>query len=336
MTSLIKATSLTGFLQLSRDLGGSPEELLRHFNIDPQQLDNSSAVIPYTALNGILELSAEKLQCPDFALQLAQRQSMMVMGPLAFIAQNSSTVAEALQDISKYLHTYSPAILMTLDQDTNPALPRLLFELRLPSTQRQRQIIELTLAMAHKTLQMLYGNSFRAEAVFFRNSTNLPNSSYQRFFGVVPSFSQGCNALVMRAEHLNKTIDQKNAQLHDTLLDFVTNISADNPMDSASQVEQIILRLLPTQRCTLPLIAERMGMHERALQRRLAEHSMIFEDLVDRSRRALADRYLMEAHMPMAQMAGLLGYAEQSSFNRACRRWYGCSPSERRKQLALL
>jgi len=333
MTSLIKITALTGFSQLTTELGGAPDELLRRFNIDPQLLDNASAVIPYRVLNDILELSAEQLHCPDFALRLAGRQSLMVLGPLAFIAQHSSNVGEALRDIGRYLHIYSPAILMSVDQETNPALPSIVFELRLPSTLRQRQIIELTLAMTHKALQMLYGNHFLAAAVLFRNTTTLPASRYQRFFGVIPRFGESRNALVLRPEHLSKSIDQNNLELHDTLLDFVAGISAHKPMDIAHQVEQVILRLLPTQRCTLPLLAGQMAMHERALQRRLAEKGVLFEDLVDQARRNLADRYLLEADMPMAQVAGLLGYAEQSSFNRACRRWHGFSPRERRRQL---
>jgi len=55
--------------------------------------------------------------------------------------------------------------------------------------------------------------------------------------------------------------------------------------------------------------------------------------MVEAARRELADLYLAEANMPMAQIAGLLGYAEQSSFNRACRRWYSMSPRERRALL---
>jgi AraC-like DNA-binding protein len=35
----------------------------------------------------------------------------------------------------------------------------------------------------------------------------------------------------------------------------------------------------------------------------------------------------------MAQIAGLLGYQEQSSFNRATKRWFGVTPKAYRKSL---
>jgi len=333
MTSLIKSTSLTGYPDLVKELGGDPDTLLRRHNIDPRMPYSDSGVIPYSALNSLLETAEEELGCPDFALQLAERQSPMILGPLAFIAQSSASVGEAIASIDKYLHIYSPAIRMEVDTQSNPTRPRLLFELGLPAVVRQRQAIELTLAMTHKTLQMLFGASFHAESILFRNTSPVSQLRYQRFFNARTYFGQACNALVMREEHFNKKIDQHNVQLHNTLVNFVSSIAAENPMSIARQVEQLIQRLLPTQRCTLPLIAEQLGIYGRSLQRRLAEESLLFEDMVDNIRRELADRYLAEARMPMAQIAGLLGYAEQSSFNRACRRWHGIAPRERRDEV---
>ncbi|MNP59188.1 HTH-type transcriptional regulator VirS [compost metagenome] len=91
--------------------------------------------------------------------------------------------------------------------------------------------------------------------------------------------------------------------------------------------------MLPTQRCRLGLIAEQLGLHERVLQRRLAELGCGFDELLERARRSRAEVYLAERHMPMSQVAGLLGYSEQSVFNRACRRWYGMTPKEVRRRL---
>lgn len=334
MTALIRTTSLTGYPQLVQELGGDSAALARLFNIDLELLDNSNSVIPYRALIGLMEHSAEQLECPDFGLLLAERQSMMILGPLAFIAENSGSVGQALREIAKYMHYYSPGITLELDERSDPAHPKLIFEIRLTAAPRQRQTLELSLGVAYKALQMLYGSQFHPASVWFRCQTPLPQSRYHRYFGAHPFFGQSCNALVLRPEHLSKPIDKQNRQLHDTLVEFIHSASGSNPMDIRNQVEQLILRLLPTHRCTLPLISEQLGMRGRSLQRRLADHDLLFEDLVDSTRRELADRYLAEARMPMTQVAGLLGYAEQSSFNRACKRWHATSPKGRRKQLS--
>ncbi|EJN40300.1 AraC family transcriptional regulator ligand-binding domain-containing protein [Pseudomonas sp. NPDC089395] len=333
MTALIKITSLTGFPELVRELGGDPDSLLQQMQIDPRQLDNVAAVIPYRAMINLLERCAEQLDCVDFGLRLAERQSLLILGPVAVVGQNARNVAEAVGAITRFLHTYSPGVLVYLDCESDPARPHLVYEMRLRPAPRQTQIIELSLGVMFKALQMLYGPGFRPHSVLSRTEARLPQSRYQRFFGARTYFGQAQNALVLLPEHLEKTIDQHNRQLHDTLMDYISNLSAHNPLEVHSQVDAAIRRLLPTQRCALPLIAEQLGMRERSLQRRLAEHDLVFEDMVEGVRREQAELYLAEAHMPMAQIAGLLGYAEQSSFNRACRRWYGLSPRERRVQL---
>lgn len=333
MTALIRTTSLTGFPALVRDLGGDPDQLLRQLQIDPRTLDKSGAVIPYRAMINLLELCAEQLKCVDFGLRLAERQSIMILGPIAVVAQNARDVGEALNETVRFLHTYSPGVQVYLDSEIDPGRHHLIYELRLRPAPRQTQIIELSLGVMFKVLQMLFGPGFRPHSVHSRTEARLPQGRYQRFFGARTYFGQAQNALVLLPEHLSKPIDQHNRQLHDTMMDYVSSLDAANAMGIHNQVEDAIRRLLPTQRCALPLIAEQLGMRERSLQRRLAEHDQVYEDMVETVRRELADLYLSEAQMPMAQIAGLLGYAEQSSFNRACRRWYGTSPRQRRSQL---
>jgi AraC-like DNA-binding protein len=50
--------------------------------------------------------------------------------------------------------------------------------------------------------------------------------------------------------------------------------------------------------------------------------------VIDRERRAQAARYLAVPGLHLNQIAGLLGYTEQSAFNRSCRRWFGKTPRQ--------
>ena len=62
------------------------------------------------------------------------------------------------------------------------------------------------------------------------------------------------------------------------------------------------------------------------LGRRLRAQGLGFGELLDLERKHLARVYVSSADYPLAQVAQLLGYSEQSAFNRAFRRWYGVSP----------
>jgi AraC-like DNA-binding protein len=74
-------------------------------------------------------------------------------------------------------------------------------------------------------------------------------------------------------------------------------------------------------------------MSERTLQRRLEEEDTSFVQLLDDTRRELAEQYLGRLNLSLAQAAYLLGFADQSSFFRACRRWFDLSPGQYRSQL---
>jgi AraC-like DNA-binding protein len=57
------------------------------------------------------------------------------------------------------------------------------------------------------------------------------------------------------------------------------------------------------------------------------------QDLIDQERRDQAAKYLAEPGLQLSQIAGLLGYAEQSTLNRSVRRWFGQTPREYRAGL---
>jgi AraC-like DNA-binding protein len=92
--------------------------------------------------------------------------------------------------------------------------------------------------------------------------------------------------------------------------------------------------MLPTGGLDLDLIADQLAQHRRTLQRRLAAQDTSYADLVDRVRREEAERHLRDTDMPLGQLAGVLGFSEQSALSRACRRWFDASPTQVRRSLA--
>ncbi|ESQ97722.1 hypothetical protein F753_19260 [Stutzerimonas chloritidismutans AW-1] len=331
MTTLIRTTSFWGFSELVSQLGGQSESLLRQYHIDPRLLGDEEARVPLRSFIEVLEHAALVLDCPDFGLRMAQYQDVHVLGPIALIARSAATVGQALEEIVRFIGYHSPGIRLELDSG-EPETSRLRIDIRLPGALQQRQLQELAIGVAHNTMKLLCGSSFSAQAVLFSGISPLPVARYRRYFNTGVFNGQDCNALVLRRDQLEQAIELQDPLLYRTLVQYLSAYAA-RPQDLRSQVEFLILRMLPTQRCRLPLVAEQLGLHERVLQRRLAEQGSGFENLLEAVRRERADCYLAERDMPMSQVAGLLGYSEQSVFNRACRRWFSMAPRARRRQL---
>jgi len=77
-------------------------------------------------------------------------------------------------------------------------------------------------------------------------------------------------------------------------------------------------------------VAASLGMSARTLGRHLAEEGSSYEALLTGLRRELAERYLQDRKLGLAQVAHLLGYADQAGFTSAYKRWTGRTPGAAR------
>lgn len=69
----------------------------------------------------------------------------------------------------------------------------------------------------------------------------------------------------------------------------------------------------------------------RTLQRHLKEWDVTYGALLDQERDVTARSYLGDRSLGIAEVAFLIGYSEQSSFNHAFKRWTGRTPTEYRR-----
>lgn len=80
-------------------------------------------------------------------------------------------------------------------------------------------------------------------------------------------------------------------------------------------------------------IASDLCLGDHTFKRRLTDEATSFSELVDATRRELAQQYLGQTHVSLTQIVYLLGYSDQSNFFRACMRWFGEPPGEYRARL---
>ena len=83
---------------------------------------------------------------------------------------------------------------------------------------------------------------------------------------------------------------------------------------------------LDLQNCTLIRTANALSMTPRTLQRHLKLHGTTFALMFENERKRRINELPNKPNL--AQLALLLGFKDQSSFNRAFKRWYSCSPLE--------
>jgi len=90
---------------------------------------------------------------------------------------------------------------------------------------------------------------------------------------------------------------------------------------------------LALRQSSLEGAAAALGRTPRQLQTELKRHDTSFDEVLTRTRRALAERYLRDSDLPLTEIALMLGFSELSAFTRAARNWLGMPPSQWRQQV---
>ena len=96
----------------------------------------------------------------------------------------------------------------------------------------------------------------------------------------------------------------------------------------AARVRALILQAMPSGEIEQVDIARSLHQSTSTLQRRLRREGTSFQHVLSEARREKAIEYLRSGQHSLADITFLLGFADQSNFTRAFRRWTGKTPRE--------
>ncbi|MBL0374899.1 helix-turn-helix domain-containing protein [Rhizobium sp. KVB221] len=118
------------------------------------------------------------------------------------------------------------------------------------------------------------------------------------------------------------------------LLGLPLKIAGNEPTKATTAVTSTVAvarllgdRLSEDHESRLEVVARRVGVSVRTLQRRLKYCGVEFEELLDDTRRSEAMRLIREGGHSMTEIAYRVGYSDPAHFTRAFRRWTGMAPS---------
>lgn len=330
---LVRARALTGFIDLVSDLGGDAAGLLERAGIAAQTLNQPEATLSMVDTVALLEMAASTLATPDFGRLLAQRQDFSVLGPIALIARRAATLEDALVALSRNLPYHVARTSLQLQAGPTDEQVWLRYELPPEVGRRQQQAVEMCCLFTIQALRMLSGDPGSDWQVLFAHKLLGEPAEYHDYFACTVTGLQVGNGVIFPKALLARPIDGSNPQICGAAERFVAHLIRRNPLDLACQIEELIARQLASGGCSLVDIARQLMMHERTLQRRLDAQQIRFADLLDRVRQQQAREFLRQPALPLAEVANLLGYSEQRSLSRACRRWFGTTPAAVRATL---
>ena len=333
MQPLIRAASLRGFGALVTELGGDPALLLQRFDIAAEVLEHDDGLLSITAHDRMLDAAAAELDCPDFGLRLAERQDLTILGPVARAVATSATATEALDAAARFLFVHSPVLTIGIDDDPwgRRGVVALTYRKEVSESPYSPQAIELGLGVFYRVALQLLGESTGLRSVEIPHGPLSPVDRYLDFFSADVKFDRPVAALCADVRVLDSAFETADEEIRRAAVEHLTGAYSD-PADSiATQVRRVVSESLPGPVPPLSEVARTLHLHPRTLQRRLVVVGTSFGQVVDDLRRDRAHRYITTTDLSLAQVADLVGFAEQSTLNHAVRRWFGLSPGELRR-----
>ena len=329
--TLIRGTSLTSFRELTIERGGDPDRLLSEAGVPIEALGDYGSFLDFPSVLSVIDRAATDTGSPDFGRELASRQGIEVLGSVGAAARSAPTVAAALSTIARYLRAYSPAIEaeVVVTGDTARFQLRRLIEgsmLAFPHAS------ETGAGLSLGVLRHLIGPGWKPRRVELAHRPVCPMPEYQAYFGCPVGFLKPTTAFDFEAAVLAQPVSTDH-ETHEAMVSYLQSIAPFTPQGVEPVVDALVRRLLPSGAAELAVVADELGLHPRTLQRRLEEEHVTFAEVVQTVRRRTAEQYLRDSDMSLRHLASELGYLEQSTFTRACHRWFGMSPMAYRRSL---
>jgi AraC-like DNA-binding protein len=274
----------------------------------------------------------------NVGLHIGERFNLAALGIVGYVLFNCQTFGQALEKLSRYMCLFSQGVSFHMTQLPGEVICdwQVVSEVKNYLLEEPRQPIEVTMSATLTVAKTLTGRSLHPLAVNFQHTCPVDDSEHQRIFGKSIQFSQPQNRMVLEAACLDWAVVSANASLLSMFEQHAETMLADlNQIGTCTyQVIREITQLIRGDVPTIDMVAQRLMMSVRNLQRSLQAEGTSYQQLLDDTRKDLAIRHLRQPHTSIHDVAFLLGFSEPSAFHRAFKRWTGQTPRDYRSSMS--
>lgn len=331
----IRNTGAKQVLGELKEAGIATDPLVLEAGLQMYQLNRDEGWIPYEGFALLMEAAAREMADPYYGLNLARRTDPREYGALAYIGLSSATLEDALLNLERYLSVETEAWALDLDMQSRSVALHL--NPSRPDFYRHVQAAEEHVGAMINAYQFFLAEPLVPQEVHFVHPLEPDRSKarIEELLGCAVRFNQNRGQVILDKKSMLLPIGTADDHLLKILIQHCEQVLKDHEpqlTNLVTEVRQTIATLLPSGRAKADTVATELGLTRRTMHRRLAEQEVSYRELHDTLCHDLAERYITEETLNFQQVAFLLGYADQSAFSVAFKRWTGLSPKEARER----
>ena len=313
--------------------GADVQNLLRSVGLDADATVDPKSMVADAAYYDLLERIAAQTDATNLPLRTGASMRCDDYGALGLAFKAAPTLHGSYSRVARYARLWTSVVEYEL-QSTGDDIWFFLHRSG-PRRLGMRLSNEASLASATAIAREVSLNgAFSPLEVHLRHPA--PSTPYQHedYFGCPVYFGSDRDALLISPDVLTAANKLGDKGITDFLLRHLDREMElmGNMGSLIERTKDFIARALSEGLPKMDEIARRLGMSVRSLHRRLAKDGMTFQTLTETTRRELAEGLLRDERYSLAEIAFLTGFSEQSSFNRAFKRWVGHTPATYRKE----
>jgi AraC-like DNA-binding protein len=301
------------------------DALFRRAGLEPTHLNDPNGRYPQSGMQKLWALATAATGDPCFGLEVAQAWHPTTFHALGYSALASETLREALQRVARYSRVVTTGARIELTEEGGEVM------VKFAGTPSPEQLVPASVDAGTASIAILCrearGERIDPVRVKYGHADSACSERLEAFFGCKVEFGTTENGIAFRSADLDDHLPTANPVLlrvNDQLLtEYMAHLDrSEIPL----QVQAKLVQTLPAGAMTETAMARALNLSQRSLQRKLSERGTTFRQVVDETRKQLAEQYLKDSMLSVSEIAYLLGFAEVSSFSRAFRRWTGQAP----------
>lgn len=309
--------------------------LLSRAGLGSTALDDPNGRIPFEAFDRICVVGSELLKDPRLGLKIGQSVRAGHLGSHGFALASCSSVEELIRQHTRYSVLTLDAAHVTFERNGTELVR--LWRSNLPGGASLGVLQdELNAAVTVSLTRWLVSrDDLNPLWLSFRHAKPEDTRAYDALFRCPVRFEADETAIAIDARLASLPLPQANPQLRRVMGDLCAQL-VERLGDSLeprwlSVARRAILDSFEHGAPEIDAIATAAGVSGDELRELLAQRGSSFRALVDELRHALALGYARDPSLSIVDVAYLLGFSEQSAFQRAFKRWTGQTPGEFRR-----
>lgn len=320
---------LRAFFEYVQRQGLSLPALLADFGIDPADREGRVAVAD---CHRLFRRAAQLLGDEDIGLHAGELMRLGYYGAAAYAALSCQWGREAVGYLSRYQSLAMDVGAPRIEPDGET----LVIHWHTNTQWRQnRYLADYNLSGLLACSRMVMGDDLRLVRVDMAYAAPADASALQRLCACPIRFDQPVYRLAVPLSMLDYALPEPNPEVCQAMARLAEQqlqlFSRDDGF--LSQLRQQLAARLGRGAVSQEELAAALGIHARTLQRRLGEQGLTYSQLVDEVRQTLAAAYIRDPGLSLGEVAFLLGFSEQSNFQKSFKRWFGETPGRYRRNL---